>query len=140
MQGGNHLLAFRYCLGFFIIFLFLSCDKDSEAPLNLVKAAADTQNQVKMKTIDAAAAAYRAERRRSPQTLDELVRTGYLTARDIVDENGDPYAYSPESGWDYVPERLTKSCGRCGKSVADTSRPGDRCPHCGVVWAYEQKF
>lgn len=31
----------------------------------------------------------------------------------------------------------TKSCGKCGKQVSNTSKIGDRCPHCGVVWGRE---
>ena len=31
----------------------------------------------------------------------------------------------------------TKRCGKCGKEVPLTSRVGQRCPHCGVRWGYE---
>ena len=29
------------------------------------------------------------------------------------------------------------TCSACGKPVADSSKPGQRCPHCGVVWGGE---
>lgn len=32
---------------------------------------------------------------------------------------------------------VSKSCGKCGKKVSVTSKIGDRCPHCGVRWGYE---
>ena len=32
---------------------------------------------------------------------------------------------------------VSKSCGKCGKSVSASSKVGDRCPHCGVRWGYE---
>lgn len=31
----------------------------------------------------------------------------------------------------------SKSCGSCGKAVSVKSKVGDRCPHCGVRWGYE---
>lgn len=31
----------------------------------------------------------------------------------------------------------SKSCGKCGKSVSASSKVGDKCPHCGVVWGRE---
>ena len=35
--------------------------------------------------------------------------------------------------------KLSASCGKCGRAVAATSRVGQRCPHCGVVWGRENK-
>ncbi len=32
---------------------------------------------------------------------------------------------------------VSKSCGKCLKSVSITSTTGDYCPHCGVRWGYE---
>jgi hypothetical protein len=31
----------------------------------------------------------------------------------------------------------SKSCSACGKNVPLTSRPGQRCPHCGAYWSTE---
>jgi predicted RNA-binding Zn-ribbon protein involved in translation (DUF1610 family) len=33
--------------------------------------------------------------------------------------------------------KLSANCGKCGRAVAATSRVGQRCPHCGVVWGRE---
>jgi hypothetical protein len=33
---------------------------------------------------------------------------------------------------------IQKQCLSCKKIVSDSSKAGDRCPHCGVVWGYEQ--
>lgn len=32
----------------------------------------------------------------------------------------------------------TKNCMKCGKEVPASSKAGDKCPHCGVIWGYEQ--
>ena len=32
---------------------------------------------------------------------------------------------------------VSKSCGSCGGTVSSSSRIGQRCPHCGVVWGKE---
>lgn len=31
-----------------------------------------------------------------------------------------------------------KQCLKCKKEVPATSKAGDRCPHCGVYWSYEE--
>ena len=33
----------------------------------------------------------------------------------------------------------SKSCGSCGRKVANNSQVGMRCPHCGVRWGYENE-
>jgi hypothetical protein len=32
----------------------------------------------------------------------------------------------------------TKTCDKCKKEVPNTSKAGDRCPHCGTYWGFEQ--
>lgn len=32
---------------------------------------------------------------------------------------------------------ISKSCGSCGGAVSSSSRIGQRCPHCGVIWGKE---
>lgn len=32
---------------------------------------------------------------------------------------------------------ISKSCGSCGGAVSSSSRIGQRCPHCGVIWGRE---
>ena len=32
---------------------------------------------------------------------------------------------------------VSKSCGSCGGAVSSSSRIGQRCPHCGVIWGRE---
>ncbi len=32
----------------------------------------------------------------------------------------------------------TKACGKCGKPVASTLTAGDKCPHCGVFFSYDE--
>jgi len=31
-----------------------------------------------------------------------------------------------------------KQCMKCKKEVPSTAKAGDKCPHCGVYWNYEQ--
>lgn len=33
---------------------------------------------------------------------------------------------------------ISKTCGRCGRSVPVTASVGGRCPHCGVTFGYEK--
>ena len=33
--------------------------------------------------------------------------------------------------------KLSATCGSCGRAVAASSRVGQRCPHCGVIWGRE---
>jgi hypothetical protein len=33
-----------------------------------------------------------------------------------------------------------KTCSQCGREVAESSKAGDRCPHCGVYWSDEREF
>ncbi len=32
---------------------------------------------------------------------------------------------------------LSKHCSACGKIVSNSSRAGQRCPHCGAYWSTE---
>jgi ribosomal protein S27AE len=38
-----------------------------------------------------------------------------------------------------VTKTVEKRCSRCGRSVALSSHPGQRCPYCGAYWSYEKK-
>ncbi len=44
--------------------------------------------------------------------------------------------------WAFSQTRTVTSatCGSCKKSVPASSKVGDRCPHCGVRWGYENKL
>lgn len=39
---------------------------------------------------------------------------------------------------DFSPPVKTKICMNCNKPVPDSAKAGGTCPHCGVVWDYEQ--
>jgi len=48
--------------------------------------------------------------------LEELVENGFLSASDIVDDNGDPLPFSPD---EILPGKvITKSYGKCGVTVS----------------------
>lgn len=36
-------------------------------------------------------------------------------------------------------QTVSKSCGKCGKSVPGGAKPGQQCPHCGVYWSFEHE-
>jgi ribosomal protein S27AE len=38
-----------------------------------------------------------------------------------------------------MPEMVqTKACGKCGKPVPSNLTAGDKCPHCGVFFAFDE--
>ena len=39
-----------------------------------------------------------------------------------------------------VGETYTKQCGSCKKPVSNLSRIGMKCPHCKVIWGYENQI
>jgi len=131
--------------GFIILVLLLivcGCRGNSgnEGSLNqMVEKARSMQDQAKLKMIESAVAQYSAEYGQSPESLHDLVAEGYLGPDSIKDHQGRQFSYTPELYSDDMGiTTMSKSCGACGKGVSSSSKVGDRCPHCGVVWGYEQ--
>lgn len=38
----------------------------------------------------------------------------------------------------HPPTYMTKNCGKCGKPVPSTAKAGQRCPHCGAYWSFQE--
>lgn len=36
-------------------------------------------------------------------------------------------------------QSMSKRCGKCGRTVSNSARAGQRCPHCGAYWRSESK-
>ena len=128
---------------FSYLFFTISCstsDKKSSSLLNSYKEHANQMaNQAKIKTIEVAVKMYAVEYGHDPESVDELVEKGYLGEKDILDQNGKKLPLTP-SGFNTGSGMVSKSCGACGKEVSPSSKVGDRCPHCGVVWGYETQM
>ena len=135
------LFTFIFLLGLSIFNTSCSnSDKKTSSMLNSYKDRADQMaNQAKIKMIETAVKMYAVEYGQDPESLDELVEKGYLKHSDIVDQNGNKLPLTP-SGIATGSELITKSCGACGKEVSPTSKVGDRCPHCGVIWGQERQM
>jgi competence protein ComGC len=121
---------------------FSSCGKEEKASLTLLQANVNAAEiKSKQKVIDAAGSAFALENNRNPESLEELVEAGYLDEKAIVDKNGNPLPFDPESLTFNVggssTTLISKSCGACGQQVSNSSAVGDTCPHCGVRWGYE---
>ena len=129
-----------------LILFFLMTFKTSEEVAmicNIKEKILSHQDQAKLKMIDSAVAIYIAENGDSPASLDDLVEQQYLSDQDIVDRNGQKIAYTPEnispgSSSSSGMSITSKSCGKCGKGVPNSSKVGDQCPHCGVIWGLER--
>lgn len=132
------LFTFIFCL-----YLNLSCstsDKKASSLLNSYKERVEKMvNQAKIRMIETAVMMYAVEYGHDPESVDELVEKGYLKPSDILDQNGKKLPLTP-SGMNMESGIVTKSCGACGKVVSPTSKVGDRCPHCGVIWGYETQM
>ena len=125
-----------------VVFATVSCDKNETTSLNLIHHKIDANDlKARQNVIDSAGSMFVAERGRNPESLEELVASGYLDEAAIVDKNGNLLPFDPEnltiniSGPSTM--LLSKSCGACGNRVSNNSGVGDTCPHCGVRWGYE---
>jgi hypothetical protein len=126
----------NFCISLFILICLIStscADKKTPSLIREIqKDAAQAEDQVKLRVIRSAAHIYLLEIGEIPKTLDVLVEKGYVKAKDIIDHNGEKFAYSPE-----VDGIIIKKCTACNSTVSSSSKPGDTCPHCGVVWTSE---
>lgn len=131
---------------FLTLFFPASCNnakaKNTGLLSRMTQKAQESQNLAQKKVIEAAVSAFDLEQGRPPQTIDELVEYGYLEPRAVLDANGeklslDDYRSSSPGNTGSGLTLIEKSCGACGKSVPLSSKVGDRCPHCGVVWGHE---
>ncbi len=99
-------------------------------------------DEAKIRKIKAASAIYTAETGKRPSTVDELVEGGYLEPHDIIDHYGNKLGLSSDSlqpgMYDSV-SSVVKKCSNCGNTVSADSKPGDKCPYCGVTWGYEKQ-
>ena len=112
------------------------CGDEPGGSLLLLQEQADkSYDSSKQKVIDAAVAMYAAENGQHPGSLQDLVTAGLLAPGDIVDHDGNPLTLTPDRSI----TTISKRCGACGEGVANTSKVGDICPHCGVRWGYETK-
>ncbi len=136
-------VGFIFLFGLFILFTPRSGDHNADGSVlsHYVGKARAAQNKTKLMKIKAASAQFMAENGYSAPNLQVLVEQGFLNDSDTRDDQGNPLAYSPQGST--VPPAasgmvtMSKSCGKCQKAVANTSKVGDRCPHCGVVWGRE---
>ncbi len=123
--------------------LNISCSnsaKKSAALLDtLQKEAAENADLAKTRMIQTAVQAYTVEFGQPPQSLEELVEKQFLKPEDILDHTGEKLPFSADESPAGSDSFITKSCGSCGKPVALSSKVGDRCPHCGVIWGTERK-
>ena len=129
------------------LFFYFSCnfscstsDKKTTSLLNSYKDKANQMaNQAKIKQIEVAVKIYALEYGNNPDSVDELVEKGFLKQSDIVDQNGKKLPMTP-SDYDIGSGSIIKTCEACGKEVSPSSKVGDRCPHCSVVWGYETQM
>ncbi|HNX98029.1 MAG TPA: hypothetical protein PKK12_10145 [Candidatus Aminicenantes bacterium] len=140
----------RLAIGALIALLLLTAGcsggkrKGSARQGSFLQMARERADQAKIQALKAAVAAYTVEHDdQPPRTLGELVEKGYVPPEAIVGADGKPLSLDPaELAGDLAATATTvsKSCGRCGKSVSSTAQAGDRCPHCGVVWDVERQI
>jgi competence protein ComGC len=143
MERKTFLLIVGLLIPFIIGLLLTSSSKKKEAFIisQYIKQALSSQDQAKLKMIESAVAQYEVEKGHSPDSLEDLVAEGYISAKNIVDHKGNKLAYTPKghtSPSGSTTTTMSKSCGRCGKRVSNSSKVGGRCPHCGVVWGSER--
>ncbi len=143
---GNRFIVFILTVVLVSGGLLVSCGGDKEEGASLISGvreqAGRKADQAKMQAIRAAATHYTMETGKRPQSLDDLVREGYLDQAATVDHDGKKLSFSPESLQPGAAEPMTtvtKTCGKCGGVVSPDARVGDRCPHCGVVWGAERR-
>ncbi|MBL1214377.1 MAG: hypothetical protein HND52_13555 [Ignavibacteriae bacterium] len=120
----------------FISFVVLSCTEKSKPSLisSIQKEAAEAGDKVKLRMINSAVQIYELEKGKTPKSLDQVVKEGYLNAEDIINHKGEKFTYSPEAN-----NLVQKSCGSCSNGVPNSSKAGDTCPYCGVTWGMEVK-
>lgn len=112
-------------------------DGGSPAALMLATAerAADATRKHQVAKIETARSQFFLEHNRPPETNQELVDAGFLSAEDIVNAP----AVAAKEYEQKLPGVVVKRCGKCHGSVASTAEVGDTCPHCGVVWGRETR-
>ena len=147
MQKKTLFVLIGVMLPFFILLFFTTFKTSEEVAMicNIREKILSHKDQAKLKMIDASVAIYTVEMGYSPASLDDLVEQQYLSAQDIVDHEGQKFAYTSKnflsdsySGSGMYTTTTSKSCGKCGKGISISSEIGDRCPHCGVKWGFER--
>ncbi len=142
------IFLFLFFLGALIIAIVLSynsCGSRNEQGAGLISILEKAEmmaDNAKIRKIESAGAIYTIETGRRPGSVDDLVEGGYLEPSDIIDHYGNKLSLpsqSLEPGQSESGSNVVKRCGKCGNTVSASSKPGDTCPYCGVVWGYEKQ-
>lgn len=143
MKGIFLFVLFLFLLIYSILFVTSREKKEEQAGLiKIIETVERMADDAKIRKIQAAESLYTIETGRGPHNLDELVQGGYLEPHDILDHRGNKLSYSPGSlgrGLSESGSSVVKRCGKCQNTVSADSRPGDKCPHCGVIWDSEKQ-